>query len=171
MDAIRITNGTKEYPWTFGESNRFKVSTYLEGEREIDVDDEAAVLNVMIEMLPNSEKLVAVIKEATLDYDFTGQNIILHGMQDPLPAGSNPQKGTISLTRQSVDLKPGEPFIVKVTVKTGFWGSTEKDKAARMAAPAGQKIARVNLKYELRHDSPDGRASEDEVLLFCVAKD
>ena len=60
------------FDWTVGFYGPFRVRTRLKHEKEIDVDDRAAVLEVIVEMMPPGHlDLVARNVRIRLDFDFS----------------------------------------------------------------------------------------------------
>jgi hypothetical protein len=185
---------TSDQPWTVGFYGPFRVQTSLEDtDREIDIDDRQAVLNVEITMMDSEVlDLVAKITELRLDFDYTEhrdengkitkerENILLHGKeQGPvyLVGGKSNNAGPDD-PPPSLEMLPGESKTLEVKVQTGLFSVREEDKGSAEdpfnpgPASPGRKIVNVKIDYELAPKKiGDSRTNAEATMLLFIAED
>jgi hypothetical protein len=185
-------------PWTVGFYGPFRILTSLdEKDKEIDIDDRAAVLNVEIEMMKTGDlELVAKITELRLDFDFaehkaaTGtvtkerENILLDGKESGplfLIGGKKADQAKNPLLAP-LEISPGpaNKKELQLTVQTGHFSMRSDQKVAKGAkivspdsASPGRKIVNVKIDYELAPKNPikDNRTNAKATMQFVVAPD
>jgi len=174
------TNDLPTQPWTVGFYGPFRVLTHLdEMDREIDIDDRAAILNIMIEMMDTSGlDLVARNVVVTLFFNFTGEtdtdgavlkereNILFNGLErGPLVLAGGPDD-------PPVEIQPSEPLRKQVTINTGLFSSTDTPKNAGSANP-GRKVVDVKIDYILEPRNPiePMRTNAQATMQFLIAHD
>ncbi len=167
-------------PWMVGFFGPFRVLTRLDDQdREIDVDDRAAILNIIIEMMDTSGlDLVARNVVVTLFFNFAGEtdangevlkaryNILFNGRErGPLVLVGGPGDAP-------VEIQPNVPLERQVTINTGLFSSTNTPKDAGSATP-GRKMVDVKIDYELEPRNPieEMRTNAQATMQFVVARD
>ncbi len=184
MPEIVTPEGTSDptsQPWSVGFYGPFRILTQLEDiEEEIDIDDRAAILNIIIEMMPTSNlDLVARNVVVTLFFNFSEEladddsvlkerdNILFNGLErGPLVLIGGPGDAG------PAEIVPGEPYQTQVTINTGIFSSLGTPRDAGPATP-GRKVVDVRIDYELEPRNPiePNRTNAQATMLFVVGKD
>lgn len=155
--------------WTTGYSGPIKISTFVKGEREIDVDDREAQLTIQLELMDTVPyALQAEDLVVTLQFDFSDPN-----KNDSVTLGGQ-DKGPYELIKlaDGVTLRPGDVLERFVTIRTGMFIKSPYDKNTKSAKP-GRKDIDVDLAYTLAPVNPLGneKIEHDLTLQLVVAND
>ena len=125
--------------WSVGYSGPIKITTRVEDEREIDIDDRSANLIVELEMMETAPyALEAHNVEITLDFDFEGTD---PDPGEPITIGGN-KKGPYKFLTKSdnVTLRPGATWSGMLTIKTGAFSSTPVSMNTPSATPGRREL-------------------------------
>lgn len=151
--------------WGGGSYGPFQILSYLDEEdREIDIDDRAAVLIAEIRLLESeAPNLVAENVVVTLDFDFSEQkNILLADLQKGplvLAGGSGQEPLTIG---------PRQPLKRYITIRTGLFSDKRMQKNTP-AAVSGEYPVKVSIRYNLVSDGQHRKSKA--TMQFSVAED
>lgn len=155
--------------WSVGYSGPIKISTRVEDEREIDIDDRAANLIVDLEMLESAPyALEARNVEVTLNFDFSGTN------PDPALTIGGQEKGPYNFIKKAdnVTLRPGNVWSGMITIRTGAFSKTPVSAQTPSAIPGRREID-AHVKFDLAPANPAGTEliERDGTLQLVVARD
>jgi len=154
--------------WSVGYSGPIKITTRVEDEREIDIDDRGANLIVELEMLETAPyALEAQNVEVTLDFDYTGTD------PDPITIGGV-DKGPYNFIKKSdnVTLRPGSTWTGMITVRTGAFSKTPVSTETPSAKPGRRELS-ATVTFDLVPANPAGTEfiERDATMQLVVARD
>lgn len=155
--------------WSVGYSGPIKITTRVEDEREIDIDDRAANLIVELEMLETAPyALEARNVEVVLNFDFTGTD-----PARPITIGGV-EKGPYNFVKKSdnVTLRPGATWTGMITVRTGAFSVTPVSLDTP-SAPPGRHELDARVTFDLAPANPAGTEfiERDATMQLVVARD
>lgn len=158
--------------WSVGYTGPIRISTRLDDEREIDIDDRSANLVVEIEMLETAVfALEARNLVVTLNFDFSDPGAPL---RDPAISFGGAETGPYQLitAAQNVTLRPGAKITRTVTVRTGAFSRTQISATTPSATPGRKEVDAV-VEFELAPIKQDNAEfiERDVTLQFVVAED
>jgi hypothetical protein len=155
--------------WSVGYAGPIRISTRVEDEREIDIDDRAANLIVELEMLDSAPyALEARNVEITLNFDFSGTD------PDPAITIGGVEKGPYQFVKKAdnVTLRPGATWSGMITIRTGAFSKTPVTMATPSAVPGRHEID-AQVRFDLAPVRPNGAEliERDATLQLVVARD